>query len=241
MQDAANVKLVDQPAGCNLQVRIESNLYRTLTADGLTASPPVQFREANAADHVASQLKAWARWFAVLAISSKGGGLPVDLDVSAKRAGALAGIAARFNRVDAKLNNGDQIEITVTNKSPRNLFVTILDLSSDGSIDVIYPGGEIDTASESMAANGKFSRTTSVFVPQGRTFATDTLKLFASTQQIDLRPLRQKTIRDVGEPGSDDPLSRLLRDATYGTKGIRPVDMGEWTTTQRTIFTQRSK
>jgi hypothetical protein len=31
------------------------------------------------------------------------------------------------------------VEYTVTNKSDRNVYFAILDLSSDGSLDVLYP------------------------------------------------------------------------------------------------------
>jgi hypothetical protein len=72
---------------------------------------------------------------------------------------------------------------------------------------------------------------------------TDILKVFASYKPIDLRPLTQGTIRDVGQEDSD-PLQAMLSDSSGETRGLapvltNPVDLATWDTVQRVLLIKR--
>jgi hypothetical protein len=145
-------------------------------------------------------------------------------------------------RPDMGVWEGEKIEATLTNGSERDVYVAILDLSSDGSISVVYPVEQ--GAAEVLKPGQKLSRTFTTFIPKGHLVkrVTDILKVFASYKPIDLRPLTQGTIRDIGEEGSD--LQALLDDSSNVTRGISAVltnrvDLGTWASVQRVLVVKR--
>jgi len=145
---------------------------------------------------------------------------------------------ARVGRPDVGVWDGEKVDATLTNSSDRDVYVAILDLSSDGSVSVVYPAEQ--GVMEVLKPSQKLSRSFTTFVPKGRSVVTDILKAFASYKPIDLRPLTQGQIRDIEQQESDDPLQALLSDSSGGTRGLapvltKPVDLGTWTCVQRVL------
>jgi hypothetical protein len=130
------------------------------------------------------------------------------------------------------------VDLTIHNKSGKDLYVAVLDLSSDGSIEMSYPVEQ--GAAELLKAGGTVTHRVEMFVPQGRSVVKDTFKLFASTKAVDLRPITQGRIKGAPDiaPG-DDPLNDLIAEAAGRMRGSRPVDTGQWTTAQRTVIVRR--
>jgi hypothetical protein len=122
------------------------------------------------------------------------------------------------------------------------LYVAILDLSSDGSISVVYPTQQ--GTYEVLKPQLTLSRTFTTFVPKGRATVTDVLKVFASYKPVDLTPLTQGTIRGLDATAELDPLQELLLDSTGVSRGVspllsKPLDLGTWTTVQRVLRVKR--
>jgi hypothetical protein len=76
-------------------------------------------------------------------------------------------------------------------------------------------------------------------VPIGLFSVTDILKVFASSNPIDLTPLTGRPIRSVSD--GSDPLQALLDNAAAGSRNVVVANLGGWTTVQRVIVVKRRK
>jgi len=241
LQPLSYIEIVDKPTQCNMQLRQAGNLLETLGADSTTLSPPVKMSDPDAVGHVVAQLKSWAKWFNVLSIRNPQSG--IDLAFTLKGSQTRDPMA-RIGRPDMGVNEGEVVEATLTNNFERDLYVAILDLSSDGSISVVYP--EERGAEEVLKPGSTLTRSFKTFVPRGRSSVTDILKVFASVKPIDLTPLTQGQVRDVGSAAGElDPLQELLADSTGGSRGVAPVSaspvsLASWNTTQRVLVVKRA-
>ena len=150
---------------------------------------------------------------------------------------------ARAGRPDAGVIAGETVDATLTNLSGRDLYIAMLDLSSDGSISVVYPQDQ--GLHEVLKPGLALSRTFTTFVPRGRSIVTDILKVFASYKPIDLSPLTQGQIRGIPDTGSvPDALQQLLLESAGITRGLAPVstnplDLGGWTAVERVLVVKR--
>ena len=234
------IEVVDNPTLCNLQLRQTANGIETRSADSTRLSPPVPINDPAAVERVLSQLKLWARWFNVLSIRNPES--PIDLRFTLKT-GAARDAMARIGRPDVGVTEGETLEATLTNNSERNAYVAILDLSSDGSISVIYPSQQ--GAEEVLIPGATLTRSFKAFVPEGRSNVTDILKAFASYQPINLTSLTQAQIRDIGDENAEsEPLQQLLFDSTGGSRGLAPVlskplELNSWGTLERVLVVKR--
>jgi hypothetical protein len=231
LADDKHIEFVSAAARCHVQVRQRGSRFLTLSADGYTLSTPIEVSRADAGARIGGQLAQWAKWFNVFHIQNSQGP-DIQFNVSAVRSGLLSG------RLDASLKDRGKVDLTIQNKSGKDLYVAVLDLSSDGSIEMSYPVEQ--GAAELLKAGGTVSHRMEMFVPKGRSVVKDTFKLFVSTKAIDLRPITQGRIKGAPDiaPG-DDPLNDLIAEAAGRMRGSRPVDTGQWTTAQRTIIVRR--
>jgi uncharacterized caspase-like protein len=241
LQSIKYIDIVDRPWLCNMQVREVSGKIETLGADATTLSPPVAVNDPAMVDRVIGQLKSWAKWFNVLSI--RNARPEIDLQFTLKGSQTRDPMA-RVGRPDMGVVAGETVDATLANNSDRDLYVAILDLSSDGSISVAYPSEQ--GAQEVLKPGSTLTRSFTTFVPKGRSSVTDILKVFASYKPIDLSPLTQAQIRGVPqESGEPDPLQELLMDSAGATRGLAPVssggpkDLKGWTTVQRVLVVKR--
>ena len=238
LQFLTNIELVDTPSACNMQLKETGGRIQTLGADSTTLSTPVAVSDPGAVDRVVGQVKAWAKWFSVLSIRNPHSEIELQFTISGSQ---TRDPMARVGRPDVGVWEGEQVEATLTNNADRDVYVAILDLSSDSSVSVVYPTEQ--GGMEVLKPGQKLSRLFTTFVPRGRKMVTDILKVFASYKPIDLRPLAQGTIRDIEEDESD-PLQALLADSSGGTRGpsavlTKPVDLGTWASVQRVLVVKR--
>lgn len=238
LQDLPNVELADSPATCSMQLKEAGGRIQTLGADSTTLSTPVPVSDPGAVNRVVDQVKSWAKWFSVLSIRNPRSEIELQFTISGSQ---TRDPMARVGKPDMGVWEGEKIDATLANNGERDVYVAILDLSSDGSVSVVYP------AEQGVAAvlkpNQKLSKTFTTFVPKGRSIVTDILKVFASYKPIDLRPLTQGAIRDIGQEESD-PLQALLNDSSGDTRGLapvltKPVDLGSWASVQRVLVVKR--
>lgn len=230
------MEAVGERSTCNLQVRETAGKVLTLSPDAITLSPPIASNNSNLVDRVMGQLKGWAKWFNLLSISNPQPDLAIQFTIKASQ---TRDPFARIGKPDAGVREGESIDASIRNNSSKDLYVSILDLSSDGSISLVYPSEQ--GASEVLQPGATFTKTFTTFVPIGRSFVTDILKVFASSRPIPLAVITSGPIREVTGP---DPLNDLLQDA-YGMQrgiaalGAKPVSLGGWTTAQRVLFVRR--
>jgi hypothetical protein len=115
------------------------------------------------------------------------------------------------------LRVGDHFRLTLVNEGRRDAYVVVLDLMSDGGIDMLYPDRD------EMGEDNKLRRGRSFTIPKtfvvGEPLGNEMLKLIASRTPIDLRPILSShsgTVADRGEGGS----APLLSSGSVSTDSI---------------------
>ena len=240
--ELANVKyieIVDRPTRCNIQLRQAGQSIQTLAADSSPLSTPVPVNDPSAVKRLMGQLQMWAKWFNVLSIRNSQAMIDISFEIKGSQTRDPAGGAGK---PDMGVNEGETIIATLANKSEQDLYVAILDLSSDGSISVVYPTQQ--GTEEVLKPQLTLSRSFATFVPNGQSTVTDVLKVFASYKPINLTPLTQGAIRGLDESAELDPLEELLLDSTGVSRGVspllnKPLDLSTWTTVQRVLRVKR--
>jgi hypothetical protein len=237
------IEFVTNPSLCNMQVRESGGTLQTLGSDSSTRSTPIPLSDPDAASKVAGQLTQWAKWFSALSIRNAQSDINLGFTLKGHQ---TRDPMARIGRPDAGVTEGDIVDATLTNNYERDLYVSIVDLSSDGSIALVYPA----VGSQAVLKPGtSLTRSLRTSVPKGRSNVTDVLKVFASFKPIDLRPLTQGAIRGTPagvEPDTDDPLQLLLEAASGNTRGVEvvsngPLDTGSWNTATRVLQIRRAQ
>ncbi len=242
LQSIPYIEFVDKASICNLQVKQAGGKVQTLGADSTTLSTPVAVDDPAMVDKVAGQIKSWAKWFNVLSIRNAHPEIELQFTLQGSQ---TRDPMARVGKPDMGVLDGEHIDATLTNNSERDVYVAILDLSSDGSISVVYPAQQ--GAMEVLKPGMKLTRPLTASVPKGRQVVTDILKVFASYKPFDLRPLTQGSIRGIGEDTAAlDPLEELLADSAGVTREVspllnKPVPLGSWTTVQLRLVVKRAR
>jgi hypothetical protein len=211
---------------CQLRVRQDAGHVLTEGGDLSERSPRVPLGP-DTTKRVVDQVLQWARWQGVLTLANPAPPFSVRL---------------RLTPAVSAVRPGDRIEIAAENLSALHLYLTALDLSSDGSVAVLYPRpGE---GSEALPPHGSGTLTKiEFFVPEGRESVLDTIKVFATTAPLDARVFAQAAARgdDPARTASADPLAALLENAAFGRpRGSRPVPLGGWVTAQQAVTVARS-
>ena len=238
LADEKHIEFVTEPSRCQMQVRFRKDRLETLSADGFTLSTPIEVSRPNAAARVADQLEKWAKWFNILQVTNPGEGPAVDFTILTSSGGSMQPLQSLFGKAQPALKDADKVELTIRNQSGKDLYIAVLDLSTDGSIEISYPRDQ--GAAELLKAGQPISTPLQMFVPAGRSVVKDTFKMFASTKPIDFTPITQGRIKGAPDlPPGSDPLNDVLAEAAGRFRGSRPVDLGEWTTIQRTVIVRR--
>jgi Caspase domain len=183
--------------------------------------------ETGAVQLVLERLTRWAKWLNLLSLDNPGPGLDVEFEVRSKSRDPLD--PALPKRPDLTLIAGQTVEYTVTNKGRNDVYFTILDLASDGDVDVVYPGAG---RNEALAPGNHYTNSNEAVLPEGKKFSRDHLKLVVTQSPVDFRFLMQKGIKGV-----EDPLSVLLGQSALIEKelGRVPVELDGWATKIKTL------
>ncbi|MCZ6915569.1 MAG: hypothetical protein O7I93_02230, partial [Gemmatimonadetes bacterium] len=200
--------------------------------DKTVASEPVR-AGARAVDAVVEQVQLWAKWFNVLSIDNAAGArLELTIVANAMQGGSRDPFK-QPDTYEGVIGDRETVTCIVKNRSKRDLYIALLDISTDGSISVLYP--EQEGAAEVLPAGEEFEiEGIEFFVPAGREEVKDVLKVFATSTPIDFNALTQPGIGSRGD-GMTDPLGQLLEQATLGkTRGAKrkKVNLGDWVTVQ---------
>jgi len=187
--------------------------------------------ETGAVQLVLERLTAWAKWLSLLSLDNPRRGLDVEFEIRSKTRDALDPALAK--RPDLTLVVGQKVEWIVTNKSGKDVYFAILDLASDGSVGVVYPG---EGRNEALAPGKSYANSTPSWLPEGQNVIRDHLKLVVTQSPVDFRFLRQEAIKEVPRD-VDDPLSELLGQAFLIEKQLRPIpaELDGWVTKIKTL------
>ncbi len=244
LSDYNHIASVEEEKGYNLLLREENGFIITEGGDPTEISPRIPIDEPGAADRLVRQVTHWAKWFNLLSIGNKESGLPIDFAI--RPPSATHSLTAELPDKEFELTviEEDVITVAVTNNAEQPIYIAVLDLSSDGSVEVVYPRrGQ----QESLAPGKTWSEELETFVPQGRDSIRDVLKVIATTTPVDFGFLRQGAVRSApglrearGTPGN--PLEELLAGAAIGiSRGTKvKVDVSNWTTEAGIVEVRRA-
>lgn len=188
---------------------------------------------------VVAGVKIWAKWFNVLSIHnpSPAPNVQIRFRVEAETSrGAPRLPFAHVGRPDAELYEGEIIKCVIESRASTNLYLTMLDLSTDGTVGHVYP----ENGMQLILPRGEtLVLRLGTFVPPARDSVTDVLKVFATASPLDFSFVEQQPLsrgeRETTPVGSD-PLEELVAEAALGARGpTDPVRLDLWTSAERVI------
>ena len=238
----SHLRTVPSDSGYNILLRESDDRVLIEGADTSLVTAAIPADAPDVADRVADEVYHWTRWFNVLSIENPNPRLDVTFEISATD--PVEGSRNPFeqpDQIEGIVYEGEEFACTVTNNSAQDLFVTLLDLTSNGTVASIYPYPH--GASELLPAGRSVTRRFTASVDGPGESSKDILKLFVTSSPVDLSALAQTTRRDAGQSDvSDEPLEQYLSQAMLGTsRSVQPIELGSWMTAQRAILILRNR
>ena len=244
LQAFKHISVVDSNSGYDLLLREHrdnSDGQRYIVTEGgdpTEISPRVAVRDPNAVARVVEQATHWAKWFNILRITNSHPELGVVFDLKATSTTGQGVTSDGGQDFDLTLAADERLSIEITNTSQQNLYIALLDLSSDGSVALVYPRRGVQ---EFIAPGKTWSTQLQAYLPPGRDAVRDVLKLIATTSYADFSFLQQQAVRGApalqqtrGQPRN--PLEVLLAGAAMVTTRVtRPVDLEYWVTVDKVL------
>jgi hypothetical protein len=125
---------------------------------------------------------------------------------------------------------GDGLRLRLINEGTSPAFVSVLDLQPDGAIDLLWPHYENQGSDNRLPPKGTFVEPEPLRVapPLG----VDVIKLFASREPIDFRPITSRGFRQA-RPRT--PLEKVFLDAFEGLRAEPTLPTGVVQTFDRAI------
>jgi len=192
-----------------------------------------------AAGRLANALEKMARQNNLRALENRGSTLNASIGVTilkttgnvrpqGQQLSGWEAIKQRALENQIRLVPGTYYKLQLRNNSPRDIFVTAINISSDGAVQIMYP--RADSGQEPLRPG--MSVDTMPYMTT-RPFGEETFKIIATRQFSDFRPLTQQGIR--GKTPGPPSLSALMERAMLGVRnGSLPVvsQGSEWGTSQ---------
>lgn len=210
----------------------------------LLMGAPVCTRNPEAAKIVVANLESMARLRAVAAVSNPDSPLAKLVDFNLYRLNGIEGAPPIKNdRGEMVFYEGDRLVLEMYNRSPRPLYVYVLDIGLTGRVAIVYPlmgSGELLESDQRLQVGVRSSEDLTLSLPPGfeqlpegfRCAAQETLKLIVSTSPAEFRLLLQsgQRYRGRGPAGS-------LEDALVASFGSgTPLGSGDdWATVEKTF------
>ncbi len=223
LADIKMIQTVDEPSEAHLIIEHHTAGKRFLLSDrdGTIMGAPLSDADPKAVCRV---ILRWARWFNVLSIESSGPTTPNVAFTISHATGSMRSGFAHIGEGEAVFREGDDLVFKVTNQSRRNVYITILGLSTSGEIGPIHPEpGEVQ---QPIPPGKSWSVEITVELAAGISSEKTILKLFATLKPIDLRFLYQPGARSAG---GMHPLEVLPAPGARGAN-LRPA---RWTALQK--------
>jgi len=242
------IQAVAEPRGYHLLLRQDGQQIVTEGGSATELSPRVSINDPAVVDTVVSQVKQWTKWFNVLSINNPGSADKINLTIKVvDDRGVSRDPFANLGKAEDTLRVGEQFQFTVTNKSTRDFYISILGLSTDGSVSVLYPfepGANELLKAETSLTTEAYRATLSQSRPDLKSI-TDAIKVFATSKPVDFHSLVRPAVAGEvkgGTRGFDDPLEQLLGQAALSlSRGAEPVRiaLGDWATVSRVYMVKQ--
>ncbi len=227
------LELVDSEADARIIVDRLGNRITVTSGDLESLAAPVAEFDDAAVERVVNQVTDLTHWLTVFDLKNPMSDLQIEFDL--RREGDAEGVPA-----PREVTGGSRISYLVTNQHSQPLYLTVLDVSSDGSVALLYP--PVAGEQQALPPGEKFSRTIEMFVPEGRDSVRDVLKVIATNEPINPAVFPQGGIRGAPPAQTDalqDPLNRFLAEVFHGVRAAKPVSTGAWTTRQQLLRVSR--
>jgi hypothetical protein len=244
-----HIRHLDAPEGYDLLLREEDGSIVTEGGDPGEISPRVAVSDRDAVGHVVEQIKHWARWFNILKIENPATGAQSGgIEFEILRLAGGAGPAAIPGEQGAYFSvfEDEPLQFRVENKSGINLYLSILYLSADGSVGLVYPQqGEEDSVAPGKVWVSDTRDKLAAFLPEGMDQVRDVIKVIATTTSTDFSFLNMEAVRggaaaQAGDARSRNPLEQLLANAATGqTRSGTVVEARDWVTVDRVMHVRK--
>ena len=182
-----------------------------------------------------NQIGHWAKWRNVLGIVGPSAS-KVNLTLTFEKADGGATRAAgnaKNLKPSAKLESSDKINLIVENIGKTPLFFSVITMSTDGSVEVLYPPFSGD--SEQLQPGKKVViDDVEVYLPDGYDRVTDVQKVFATETKTNYEFLEMSRSRGVGIRGPNPPpfIQMLQESASLMRASRRRVKRDAWNTAE---------
>ncbi|MSQ83600.1 MAG: DUF4384 domain-containing protein [Myxococcales bacterium] len=117
---------------------------------------------------------------------------------------------------EAKVKAGQIIQLAVENRSTKPCFFTVLELSADGNISVLYPLPNVPGDNKLTAGE---KRTLPFPYRMTPPFGSEFIKVVASEDDVDFRALEFRIRNEGATRGARSPLERLMGEVFSKTRG----------------------
>ena len=167
------------------------------------------------------QLEQWARWINVRALKP---------EISVLQVSAAIEVGGKQAR-NVEIQDGDPFQVVIENNGEWDVFVNIVDLASDGSIDVFWP--LYNQAQRVKAFSTHKTLAFPIQVLRGDR-DLDVIKVIVTSHPVDLKRLQQGAIRS-GSLVNPTPLEQLLEGTMLDTQRSVLAPVGTWATEELVI------
>ena len=141
------------------------------------------------------------------------------------------------------LRAGDYVALELRNSSAHDAYVTVLDLSPDGSINPIFPHPQAPHDNKVVADN-QWHRLPMPFVfSMGQPYGHEIFKAIATREPADFTSLLQGQTVQQSRGAPKNPLGGLLLSSSTGQRGANFADIApsDWSTSAATFEVQPTK
>jgi hypothetical protein len=142
------------------------------------------------------------------------------------------------------LHDGDYFRIEVTNRTASNLWITVIDIDSEGNMSPVFPQPHADGTVVGEENFLKAGETLKIAPPDytmsaGEPLGTDVYKVLATPQYVNFMPLLDPSSAAEAAKGARGPVSalaNLLMNASLGTRAPRVVvKTADWFVVTKTM------
>ena len=223
------ITLVEDETGARLMVKEHDGKLLVQSGDLQVLVPPVRVMDTDAVAHVTKQIKDFVHWLVVFDLKNPNSGIEIGFEVWRAR-------DPPATPSPILIPSGTELFYSVENRHNQPLYIYVLDVSSDGSVALLYPRGE-----QQLPVGEKLkTRRLRMSVPPGQVAVTDVLKVIATLKPIEASLFPQGSIRSsptVTIKGTSDPLARFLASALRGARIATDmtVESDSWGTVQKAI------
>ena len=232
LSEAKILNLVESQVEAQIIIEQQDNELTIQSGDLAQLASATLVSNTDHVDQVTKKVKDIVHWRSLRDLNNSDSSLQVSFEIRKKNESigvVNPAVVAPQERLIYKVTN--------LHSDDTPLYVYVLDVSSDGSVFLLYP--PVAGVNEPLAAGASLEREIEMFLPQGYRSVIDVFKVIATTEPIDPSIFPQGAIRNSTAEdtrSNKDPLSRFLASASRGTRAARPVNVDSWVTAQQSVI-----